>query len=304
MANKKVCIAGSGKMGRQIGLCAAIAGYDVALYDAMPQVLDATAQWMEEYLAGRVAKGRMTQAQVDAIKGRVSIEADLGKACDGAFLVIEAIFEDEEQAAEVRAAIERCAPKSILVLGTSDRMVDIIAGRLGLPPVTEYIHIEDITTESQRNRAIDARAKGGMHVIPAPTIQVRKQFSGYFLDPKRSFRKTRAELGEQAGEKTVVRPKYSYFGKFDISEKVINDIASHIVSVTPGAVQLLLASSTADSDNNMYIRAVITVDWGSRVRAVAGQLQQALVEAVTAMTGFNILGVEVEVRGFRQRAEW
>ncbi|MBQ2041905.1 MAG: Asp23/Gls24 family envelope stress response protein [Firmicutes bacterium] len=210
-----------------------------------------------------------------------------------------AIFEDEEQAAEVRAAIERCAPKSILVLGTSDRMVDIIAGRLGLPPVTEYIHIEDITTEAQRSKAIDARARGGMHVIPAPTIQVRKQFSGYFLDPKRSFRKTRAELGDQAGEKTVVRPKYSYFGKFEISEKVINDITSHIVSETPGAAQLLMSSSTADSDNNMYIRAVVTVEWGRRVLSVARQLQKSLVEAVTAMTGFNILGVEIEVRGFK-----
>ena len=210
-----------------------------------------------------------------------------------------AIFEDEDQAAQVRAAIKRCDPRSILVLGTSDRMVDIIAGRLGLPPVTEHIHIEDITTENQRNRALDARASGGMHVIPAPTIQVRKQFSGYFLDPKRSFRKTREELGEQAGEKTVVRPKYSYFGKFDISEKVINDIASHIVAVTPGAAQLLLAASSADADNNMYIRAVVTVDWGSRVKNVARQIQKGIVDAVTAMTGLNILGVEVEVRGFK-----
>ena len=213
-----------------------------------------------------------------------------------------AIFEDEpSHAQEVMEAIARIQPESILVLGTSDRMVDIIAGKLGLPAVSEYVHIEDITTAAQRSKALEMRDQGGMHVIPAPTLPVRRQFSGYFLDPKRSFRKTRAELGDQAGEKTVVRPKYSYFGKFEVSEKVISDIIGYIVYITPGAAQLILTSSSADADNNLYIRAAINVEWGSRVLAVGRAVQQGITEAVTGMTGFNILGVEVEVRGFRTK---
>ena len=213
-----------------------------------------------------------------------------------------AIFEDEpSHAQEVMDAIARIQPESILVLGTSDRMVDIIAGKLGLPAVSEYIHIEDITTAAQRSKAQEMRDQGGMHVIPAPALQVRRQFSGYFLDPKRSFRKTRAELGDQAGEKTVVRPKYSYFGRFEVSEKVISDIIGYIVYITPGAAQLILTSSSADADNNLYIRAAINVEWGSRVLAVGRAVQQGITEAVTRMTGFNILGVEVEVRGFRTK---
>ena len=213
-----------------------------------------------------------------------------------------AIFEDgPEHARQVREAIERMQPESILVLGTSDRMVDIIAGKLGLPAVSEYVHIEDITTAAQRSKALEMRDHGGMHVIPAPTLQVRRQFSGYFLDPKRSFRKTRAELGSQAGEKTVVRPKFSYFGRFEVSEKVISDIIGYIVSITPGASQLILTSSSADADNNIYIRAAINVEWGSRVLSVGRAVQEGITEAITRMTGFNILGVEVEVRGFRNK---
>lgn len=213
-----------------------------------------------------------------------------------------AIFEDDQShAEEVSAAIKRTAPESILVLGTSDRMVDIIAGRLGLGEVSEYIHIEDITTAAQRNKAHEMREHSGMHVIPAPTLQVRKQFSGYFLDPKRSFRKTRDELGADAGEKTVVRPKYSYFGRFEISEKVISDIIGYAVLRTPGAAQLILASSSADADNNLYIRAAVNVEWGCRIRSVAAELQREIIAEVTRMTGFNILGVEIEVRGFRAK---
>ena len=217
-----------------------------------------------------------------------------------------AIFENEEQCADVQAAIKRIKPKSILVLGTSDEMVLKIAGKLGLPEVSEFIHIEDISTQAQIHKAQEQREKGGMHVIPAPTVQVRKQFSGYFLDPKKSFRKAKEEaLGGapdafgQTSEKTVMRPKYSYFGKYDISETVISDIASYIVEQTPGAAQLILAASSADADNNMYIRAIISANWGARLRDVAQLLQQQIVTEVTRMTNFNILGVEVEIRNYK-----
>lgn len=208
-----------------------------------------------------------------------------------------ALFEDDAQCEAVKAAIEKSQPESILVLGTSERMVDMITERLGLPPVAEHIHIEDITTRSQRERAQDMRERSGMHVIPAPTLQVRKQFSGFFMDPRRSFRKDRGE--QQRGEKTVVRPSYSYMGKFEISEKVISDIIGYIVTKTPGASQLILASSSADADNCLYIRAAINAEWGSRVKEVARELQKQIIYDVNRMTNFNILGVEIEIRGFR-----
>ena len=207
-----------------------------------------------------------------------------------------ALFEDDAQCEAVKAAIEKSQPESILVLGTSERMVDMITERLGLPPVAEHIHIEDITTRSQRERAQDMRERSGMHVIPAPTLQVRKQFSGFFMDPRRSFRKDR---GQQRSEKTVVRPSYSYLGRFEISEKVIRDIIGYIVAKTPGASQLILASSSADADNCLYIRAAINAEWGSKVKEVAKELQKQIIQDVNHMTNFNIRGVEIEIRGFR-----
>ena len=276
-----------------------------------------------------------------------------------------AIFEDEEQSLEVRKAIAKVKPKSILVIGTSDRMVDIISGRLQLPPVKEYVHIEDITTDAQRAKAQEMRDRNGMHVIPAPTLQVRKQFSGYFMDPRRSFRKAKNaqraektvvrptfsymgkfEISEKVisdiigyivagtpaptlqvrkqfsgyflnprrsfrqekpdqdgGEKTVMRPKYSYLGKFEISEKVISDMVGYIVSVTPGVSQVIMAGSSPDEDNNLYIRVIVTVEWGSRIRTAAYELQKRIVEEVSRMTNFNINGVSVEVRGFKAKGD-
>lgn len=47
--------------------------------------------------------------------------------------VRRAIFWDAEQREEVRQALEKINPKRVLILGTSDRMVETICKALGLP---------------------------------------------------------------------------------------------------------------------------------------------------------------------------
>ena len=103
-----------------------------------------------------------------------------------------ALFLDSASCKEVKAAIEEKQPGSILVLGTSVEMVDKIIRRLGLPmPEADSprrIRIEDITTEEERKVARQQRDKLGKHVIPAPALQLKHNFAGYFMDPLRLFR--------------------------------------------------------------------------------------------------------------------
>ncbi len=92
----KLCVAGSGTMGRQIALCAAIHGIDTYLYDVSAAALENADSWVNEYLAGRVAKGRMTQEETDAARQRMHIEPSLKAAVEDAQLVIEAIIERQD----------------------------------------------------------------------------------------------------------------------------------------------------------------------------------------------------------------
>ena len=96
MEIKKIAVIGGGLMGRQIALCAAISGCDATVYDLAPAVLENVAQWSEEYLAGRIEKGRMTEQQVEEIKTRFHIEADLQTAVKDVDAVIECIIEVEK----------------------------------------------------------------------------------------------------------------------------------------------------------------------------------------------------------------
>ena len=95
MQIKTVCVVGAGAMGRQIALNTAIYPYQVNLVDTNPAALDSVRQWSEDYLAGRVSKGRMTQDQVDAIKGRFHVMGSMEEAVKDADLIIEAIVEQE-----------------------------------------------------------------------------------------------------------------------------------------------------------------------------------------------------------------
>ena len=55
---KNVAVIGGGSMGRQIGLNAAVYGYNVKVFDISEEVRKNIVAWEEEYLAGRIKKGR------------------------------------------------------------------------------------------------------------------------------------------------------------------------------------------------------------------------------------------------------
>ena len=95
MQIKTVCVVGAGAMGRQIALNTAIYPYQVNLVDTNAAVLDNVRKWSEDYLAGRVSKGRMTQEQVDAIKARFHVMDSMEAAVKDADLIIEAVVEQE-----------------------------------------------------------------------------------------------------------------------------------------------------------------------------------------------------------------
>lgn len=210
-----------------------------------------------------------------------------------------ALFTSDEHCDIVQEKILEKRPSSILVIGTSDEMVDRICSRLGLPHPEEYIHIEDVLTEEQMAKAHELREKSGMHTIPAPTFELKRQFSGYFLDATRAFR---SRFKGKKEEKTIVRPTYSYLGSYEVSDKVIQDIAAHVIEKTDGAASLLW-SACSKTDDGMIVRIIMLCEWGSKVKAVARSVQKQIYEAVGQTTAYNMMGVEVEVRGFKGNSE-
>ena len=118
-----VCVVGGGLMGRQIALNTAIYPYQVTLFDSNPAVLEDVAKWENDYLAGRIAKGRMTEEQVAGIRSRVTVCATLEEAAKGADLVIEAIVERRDIKSAVLRQISDLVRPDTIIATNSSRMV-------------------------------------------------------------------------------------------------------------------------------------------------------------------------------------
>ena len=109
-------------MGRQIALNTAIYPFDVTIYDANPAVLEDVAKWKDEYLSGRIAKGRMTEEQVAAISSRFTVCLTMEEALKDADLVIEAIIENKEIKEAVFRQVSDLVRHDTIIATNSSRM--------------------------------------------------------------------------------------------------------------------------------------------------------------------------------------
>jgi 3-hydroxybutyryl-CoA dehydrogenase len=90
----RIAVIGAGTMGHGIAQVAAMAGYEARLTDANADALAVACDRIQSNLAGAVARGKMTQAQLEAATATLMPLADLHTAMRDADLVIEAVVED------------------------------------------------------------------------------------------------------------------------------------------------------------------------------------------------------------------
>ena len=205
-----------------------------------------------------------------------------------------ALFNSDEHRDEVVSAIKKIKPSSILIIGTSDKMVDKIAKRLEVGKIGKRIYIDDITTEAERAIARKQRDEMGQHVIPVPTFQLKRQFSGYFMLPMRILLK---ELGpwRDISEKSVVRPTYSYMGEYKISDKVMTDIIECIRNESPDVMEIL-RTGVVPMQEGIDIFVIANFRYGADLPESAGKFQKDVVQKIEEMTSFNVNKLDLEVK--------
>jgi len=232
------------------------------------------------------------------IYGNSILEGTSAKRQDTKVAAIKtALFTNEEHRQAVSDRIREVSPESLLILGTSEKMIYRIVERLELPELEKIIHIEEITTDEERETARKQRHEMGKHIIPVPTFQLKREFSGYFLDPLRIIRGWRGGRASVT-EKTVVRPTYSYLGDYSISDKVIGDVVYYLGDKTEG-VDLVAKVSVENNTDGIKITISLICKFGFRIVDVARELQRNVTKSVGNMTAFHIKSVDIEVKGLR-----
>jgi adenylate kinase family enzyme len=207
-----------------------------------------------------------------------------------------ALFDEKAHRDEVARKLQGEKNKKILLLGTSEKMINKIAARLQLPPPSKIIKIEDIASQEEIEKAIRTRRIEGKHVIPVPSIEIKRSYPNIFYDAIRIFKKkplpTGLGLTPKVHEKSVVRPEYSKRGKVIISEAALGQMVIHCVDEYNQSIRI---KKIVVKDDDTGYRLVITIDvpFGTQLGGNIHALQQYVIENIERYTGILIEEVNI-----------
>ena len=205
-----------------------------------------------------------------------------------------ALFDEKAHRDDVARRLQSEKFRKILILGTSEKMVNKIASRLQLPTPGKIIKIEDIASQEEIEKAIRTRRIEGKHVIPIPSIEVKRNYPNIFYDAIRIFNR-KAVPGTRrlkVLEKSVVRPEYSKRGKVIISEAALSQMVIHCVDEYNSSIRI---KKIVVKDVDAGYRLVITIDvpFGTQLGGNIHAMQQYIIENIERYTGILIEEVNI-----------
>jgi adenylate kinase family enzyme/uncharacterized alkaline shock family protein YloU len=207
-----------------------------------------------------------------------------------------ALFDDKGHRDEVAKVLQKLKVKKILILGTSEKMIQKIAVRLQLPQPDNIIHIEEIATKEEIDKAIRSRQVEGKHVIPVPAIEIKRNYPMIFFNAIRVFhkKKSAASSGEKLYEKSVVRPEFSKKGRVSISEAALTQMVMHCVLEYDAAVRVKKLSIKTDQHG---YRLIITIDvpFGTQLIGAIHNMQEYIIDNIEKFTGILIEEVSIVI---------
>ena len=206
--------------------------------------------------------------------------------------VKRALFKNEAQRKEMIKAFNKIKPKSVLILGTSDKMVEEIAKNLELPKIEKTIYITDVATEEEINNANRIRTTEGKHVIPVPTFEIKKDFSGFLLDPLQIFKSKGSGQKPYISEKSIIRPTFSYMGNYTISDTVFRQIIEYLASKSNSITNIIRVRVTkTENGPSIYVEA--EVKYGFNLVTELKKIKEKCIREIERQTTMNVVEMKI-----------
>ncbi len=184
---RRICVLGAGTMGAGIAQTCSVAGFSVAMRDLTEEFVEGGFHRIRTPLEKRVARGKMTQDEVEVILGRIEGFTSLEEALKEADVILEAVFEDMGVKKELYADVDRFSPKEAVFASNTSSL-----------SITEMAAVTD-----RPDRFV------GMHFFnPAPVMKLVEVIRGsetsdetveFAMELSRKLGKEPVEVKESAG---------------------------------------------------------------------------------------------------------
>lgn len=234
---------------------------------------------------GLLIKDNEVIAGVSAKKAPTKIETIKG-----------ALFLDPAKAEKIKKAFKKYRPESLLILGTSDDMIKKIMSNLELQNLEKTIYITDVATEQEMEEAKRMRITEGKHVIPVPTFEIKKDFSGYILDPLQIFKSKGKNEKPYISEKSIIRPTFSYLGNYTISDTALKDIIEHL-AIKVDAIHKIYRTRIEKTPTGINIYIEIMLVYGFNVITSLQNFKKKCIKEIENLTAMNVDKVQILAKG-------
>ena len=141
----------------------------------------------------------------------------------------------------------------------------------------------------------------GKHVIPVPTIEVKKNYPQIlsssmrdFFSQKKWFHKKLKNPNGKMIEKSIVQPEFSKKGRIEISEAALTQMTMHCVNECDPDVKIKKITIKTDSRGYRLI-VLIDVPFGTQLTGKIHRLQQYIIDKIESYTGILIEEVSIVI---------
>ncbi|MDY6399398.1 MAG: hypothetical protein SPL10_07385 [Synergistales bacterium] len=224
---------------------------------------------------GRILAGRSAKSEVNRLRA-----------------IKRAIFEYEDHRDEVIRYLTKNPPNNLMILATSEGMINKIVKRLGLNPPSKFISIEEISSPEEIEAALRERREKKQHVVPVAKAQVQQNFAGKLVSQIRGFFRGREK---DESRNTIVKPLFSFNGKVTIEHDALVEISRKLLELG-NHIKKIRELDIEIYDDKISIDIEIDLNLGNKsALSIARALQRKLLKGLSYLTGMEIKQVNIKV---------
>ncbi|MDR2601573.1 MAG: ATP-binding protein [Spirochaetaceae bacterium] len=206
-----------------------------------------------------------------------------------------ALFDEKSKRDEVARKLQSEHFSRVLILGTSEKMVNKIAARLQLPMPSKIIRIGEISTQKDIENAKRMRYVEGKHVIPVPGAEVKREYPSIFFNAIHIFKKKPVSsviTVPEFHEKSIVKPIYSRQNKIIISKKALSLMVYNCINeFNPKFAGQKIEVEPTETGYNIAI--TLDIPFGTELSDAIEGLQTYIVENIEHFTRIPVENVSV-----------
>ena len=224
---------------------------------------------------GRILAGRSAKSEVNRLRA-----------------IKRAIFEYEDHRDEVVRYLSKNPPDKLMILATSEGMINKITKRLGLNAPSKIITIEEISSPEEIEAALRERREKKQHVVPVAKAQVQQNFAGKLVSQIRGFLRGR---DKDESRNTIVKPLFSFNGKVTIEHDALVEMSRKLLELG-NHVRKIRELDIEVYDDKISVSIEVDLNLGGKsALSIARTLQRKLLKGLSFFTGMEIRQVNIKV---------